>query len=96
MTLPANDRFRRQCAEDAGPIGGPLTRFRAVTKSDEDDLEFPCRAVYVGTAGNLAVIGAEDAESVVLPSMAAGVWHWMRLTKILSTGTTAQGIVIGD
>lgn len=55
------------------------------------------RGIYIGASGNLAVqfVGDADAASVTLVGLAAGVWHPMQVQKILHTGTTATGIVVG-
>lgn len=57
----------------------------------------PTRGVYVGASGNLAVIfvGDKDADTVTLVGLAAGIWHPIQVRRILQTGTTATGIVVG-
>lgn len=57
----------------------------------------PTRALYVGVTGNVAVIfvGDKDADAVTLVGLAAGVWHPIQVRRILATGTTATGIVVG-
>ena len=74
-----------------------IKRAAAVTPSDTTDLASPTRAVYVGASGNLVVIfvGDQDAATTTLVGLAAGVWHPMQVRRILSTSTTATGIVAG-
>lgn len=69
------------------------TQFGSVTKSDSNYLDFVPRGVYVGGSGDLAV---EDSggNQVTFVGLAAGVVHPISPYKILSTGTTATGIVI--
>ena len=67
---------------------------RAWTASDTQDLPRPTNGVYVGTSGDVKVTWVNGDVSVV-PSLAAGVWHPMKVTRIWSTSTTAGGIHIG-
>lgn len=55
------------------------------------------RAIYVGASGNLTVqfAGDADAATVQLVGLAAGVWHPMQVQKILQSGATATGVVVG-
>ena len=73
---------------DAGPISYGI----AVTPSDSVDLTNPCRGIYVGVSGNVAVVLA-GGETVTFVNLVAGVLHGIRATRILSTGTTATSIV---
>lgn len=59
-----------------------------ITKSDSTVLEPPTRAVWVGGAGDLAVLYF-DGSTDVLKTVPAGTLLPIRVTKILSTGTTA-------
>jgi len=70
----------------------PLVHFEVITKSDSTTYDPPLRAILVGTSGNLAVIGEDDAAAVTITGVAAGVWHRMKVTKIMSTNTTAVDI----
>ena len=66
--------------------------FRVVTPSDALDLpDGPCKGLYVGTQGNLAVIGADDEEAVTL--VAAIGWLPVCAKRIKAEGTTADAIV---
>jgi hypothetical protein len=69
----------------------PGSVFRAVTPSDT--VVQPFRAVYVGGAGNLAVIGLDDTAAVTFTGVVAGTLLPIRVSKILATGTTATAIV---
>jgi hypothetical protein len=73
----------------------PMTHLAAVTPHDTNDLAFLSRGVYVGVTGNLAVLDAAG-NAVTITSLAAGVWHPLRLSRIKSTGTTATSILIGE
>lgn len=61
----------------------------AVSPSDGSDLGYVTRAIIVETAGNVAMVTA-GGNSVTL-TLPAGVFP-LRVTRILSTGTTATGI----
>lgn len=78
----------------SGGLTGPLTRFAAVTPSDDTDLVNRPRAVLVGSQGDLSIID-EAGDTTVIPGVAAGVWHPMRPVRIRATGTTATNIRIG-
>ena len=56
---------------------------------------FKIRGVSFGTAGALKIDTATDS-GVVIPSgaLAAGIMHPIEITKIYSSGTGAQGIVV--
>lgn len=70
------------------------TQLRDVTPDDNNDLDLgPCRGFIVAVAGNVNVIAFGDDTAVVLPSMVAGVVHPVAVKRILSTSTTATGIV---
>lgn len=68
----------------------------AVTPSDSTQLAKRTRAIIVGVAGNVACEMYEPASNklatVVIP-VAAGVQIAIETKKILSTNTTATGIV---
>lgn len=65
----------------------------AVTKSDSNTLADGVRGVWVGGAGDLAVILAGDTAAVTLSAVPAGVLLPIQPSKIMSTNTTATLIV---
>lgn len=71
----------------------PIEWAEPVTTSDTTDLA-PFRAVYVGTAGNLAIRQLNGANRTYT-NVAAGTWFPVRGDRILSTGTTASGLLVG-
>lgn len=73
-------------------LDNPPRNAVSVTKSDTNDLAYTSRGVYIGTTGNLAVI-MDGGQSVVFKNLAAGMMHPMRVTRVLSTGTTAVDIL---
>ena len=63
----------------------------AVTTSDSADNIYD--AIWVGTGGNLAVMGANDTSAVTLGSVASGTLLPISVRKIMTTNTTASAIV---
>jgi hypothetical protein len=73
-----------------GGLGSPMTDGVAVTASDSTVLT-TTRAIFVGGAGNLAVV-MSNGTTVTLTGVTAGSWLPLRVTKVKSTGTTATNI----
>lgn len=81
-----------------------LTSFRTVTPGSTD-LGIPLeehepdgkkiypRALLLGTAGNVTIVGIDDTASVVQKNLAAGVWHPICARQILAT--TGADLVVG-
>lgn len=66
--------------------------FYAVTPNDSTDLTHgQCRALFVGTGGNVAVLN-DDGDSVTF-AVGDGQVLPIRTTRVLATGTDASGIV---
>lgn len=63
----------------------------AVTKSDTTLVN--CRALYVGGAGDVAIIGYDDTVAVTLSAVPAGTLLPIACQKVMSTNTTATLIV---
>lgn len=68
----------------------PSEKFFPVTPNDSTELEYT-RAVMVASAGNLAVRRIDNTDVVL--AVPAGLIP-IRVRRILSTGTTAQGISV--
>ena len=62
---------------------------RVIVPSDTVDLPFATKAIYVGGAGDVAMIMDGDTVAVTRKNMAAGVAHVMQVRRVLVTGTTA-------
>ncbi|SIS84845.1 spike base protein, RCAP_Rcc01079 family [Phaeovulum vinaykumarii] len=71
-------------------MSDPAVHLEAITPSDSTDLARVTRALWVGQAGDLAVVSAAG-ESVTLPN-AEGLIP-IRVTRVRATGTTATGLV---
>lgn len=72
----------------------PGKKLVAITTSDSTDYsDDPFRAVWVGGAGNIAVIAENDTAAVTISGVQAGTLLPISVTKIMSTNTTATLIV---
>lgn len=63
----------------------------SVTPSDSNDLTFTSRALYVGVSGDVRVLTA-GGSTVTFTNVAEGLLP-MRVSRVLSSGTTAADIV---
>lgn len=82
------DRFE---AHAAG-LEAPASHGFAVTPHDSNPLAETTRALYVGSAGNVALVLASGA-SVTFANVAGGSWLPVRAVQVRATGTTASAIV---
>jgi hypothetical protein len=74
------------------PSGLSARNAVAVTPSNDDDLTYTSRAVFVGTGGNLNVDMA-SGDTVLLTAVPAGAFLPISVNRIRSTSTTASNIV---
>lgn len=83
------------------PVGAPASSGILVTPSDSAPLPFTSTALWVGGAGNLAVVMANQSGAGGPPllaattfcSVAAGQWMPIQVQYVLSTNTTATAII---
>ncbi len=73
-------------------LGDPGFDGAAVTSSDDNDLATTARCLYIGGAGNVAVITA-GGSTVTFVAVNAGSFLPVRAARVLATGTTATSIV---
>jgi hypothetical protein len=72
----------------------PATKLVAVTPHDDNDLAGGiCRALWVGGAGNVAVIAADDTDPVTIVAVSAGRELPISVKRVRATNTTATSIV---
>lgn len=73
----------------------PASKAYAVTPNDGADISFVSRAIWVGSAGNLRVMMADQypSEPVTFVAVAAGTLLPIRVRRVYSTGTTAGNIL---
>jgi hypothetical protein len=74
------------------PSGLSARNAVAVTPSNDDDLTYTSRAVFVGGAGNLNVDMA-GGDTVLLTGLLAGSFLPISVNRIRSTSTTATNII---
>lgn len=76
------------------PNWAPATRLVAITKSDSTDLtDNKIRALWVGGAGDVAVLAIGDSAAVTLSAVPAGSIVPVMVKKVMSTNTSASLIV---
>jgi hypothetical protein len=83
-------------ASEFYPKDGPLSNawnLAAVTPHDTNELTYTARALYIGGAGDVALIAGGDSAAVTLASVPAGTILPIRAKVVKSTGTTATNIV---
>ena len=80
-------------AKSRGGVNSPAQKCFAITKSDTDELPYITNYLYIGGAGNVAVILEGDTAAVTLTGLAVGVLHKLRVKQVMSTNTTATAIV---
>lgn len=83
-------------ASSSDNVSAPCRRWVAVTPSDTVDLPEIPKALYIGGAGDVAMIGVASpagASAVAWRAAFAGMILPVRPRRILATGTTATFIV---
>jgi len=68
----------------------PATKWATITNSDTADLTHACRAIYVLTDGNLAIVGHDD-NAVTIP-VVTGQLLPFEVKRINATGSTATAM----
>jgi hypothetical protein len=81
---------------DKFPDGAVLGIERRWTPTPDADEEFISRGLYISVAGDVECILKGETTSTVQSALAVGVWHSMRVKRIVSAGTTATGILLGE
>lgn len=77
------------CGDD--PLG-PARHAAAVNPSDSADLPTSSKRLWVGGAGNVALITV-GGDTVTYNSVPAGTYLKVRVARVKSTGTTATNII---
>jgi hypothetical protein len=71
----------------------PAVETAAVVPNNSSDLPVTCRALWVGTAGDVALMADGDAVAVTIKNVANGTLVPIRTRRVMATGTTATDIV---
>ena len=88
-TMP-EDKF----ANHAPGLDSPVSKGFNITPDDDNDLALVTRGIYVGEAGDLTVILADDTSPLTYHNLPVGLWS-LRIKRVLATGTNA-GHLIGQ
>lgn len=89
MTISRTER------DEVGRISAPCVTLKDVTPHSADDLpDGVCKALYVGTGGDLVVVAENDASSVTLKNVPDGTWIPVRVRAVRSSGN-ADDIIAG-
>lgn len=73
-------------------LGRPARGGFAITKSNTVDFDDPTQAIYVGTTGDVAVVGIDDSV-VTYVGVPAGAILPVQAKRVNSTNTTASNLV---
>jgi hypothetical protein len=74
-------------------LNSPASKLTAITPDDSNDLANICRALYVGSGGNVAVIAAGDSVAVTIPSVPSGAILPIRVKRLMLSNTTAGSFI---
>lgn len=81
--------------QDSFPVNSSLSQarnFEAIVPNDGADLPRRYKAIYVGVAGDISLVG-DSSPSGVVHTVAAGAVLICSPVRILDTGTDADNIV---
>ncbi|MEQ1770388.1 MAG: hypothetical protein ABL879_11165 [Devosia sp.] len=82
------DRYAARNVSSVAPAANAF----AITPNDSTDLEELCRALYVGSAGNISVVLKLGA-TVTFVGVPAGSILPVRAVRVRATGTTAGSLL---
>jgi len=71
----------------------PAIQAAPLTKSDANVIDPPTKAIYVGGAGDVTVLMADDSTPVTFAGVQAGTLLPIRIQKLMSTGTAATSVL---
>jgi len=80
-------------ATHTGGLDSPAQKAFAITPNDTTDLAVTTRAIYTGAGGTIVCTLAGDSSSVTFTNVPAGSILPIRVMRVLSTGTTAVGLI---
>ena len=85
--MPALDTFANQTPG----VSGPFLSAASVAPHDSNELTHVTRALWVGTAGNLALV-TQDGSAITFANFGPA-WLPGRIRAVKATGTTATDLV---
>lgn len=86
--MSATDNF----SSNTSGLDSPAQNAAAITPSDTTDIAVVTRAIYVGTGGDLKVT-MRGGQTVTFKAVQGGTLLPIRVSRVLSTGTTAANLV---
>lgn len=69
-------------------VTAPAKNIKVITPNDSTDLTDVTKALYIGSAGAVAVIAADDTVAVTIPGVQAGSILPIRVKRVMATNTT--------
>lgn len=75
--------------EGLGSSGDPVE----ITPHNTNDLAEPVRALWIGTGGNVEVVGTRSTSAVVFKNVPSGTLLPVRARRVRAAGTDAQDII---
>lgn len=89
---PELDRYQFE-----GGLSTQCRRAFLASPSNTADLPAYSKAIFVTSAGNICVVpvGNDDAVTVTFPVAANEVFTFCQVRRIMATGTTASGLIVG-
>lgn len=82
------DKFAKQYSS----VIGPMAEAFAITPNNSNDFAQTTRSLYVGGAGNVAIMSASGANTTFV-AVPVGTVLPIRAQRVLFTGTTATNLV---
>lgn len=93
MLKKSNGQLIEATSSDQGEMNLSSGDVLAVTVADDDSEDFSvCRALYVGTGGNVKVL-TEQGQTVTFVNVSDGFVLPVRCTRVFDTDTTADDIL---
>lgn len=71
----------------------PACNSASVTPSDESELAFLTRGLYVGVGGNVSVKLRDDSTAVIFVGVAEGTILPLQVKQVMATNTTSTNII---
>ena len=82
-----------QFQSHADQVSAPARRVVAVTPHDSNPLGDVAKALYVGTAGHVALRAIDSSTDAVFKNVPAGTVLPVRASHVRATGTSAAALV---
>lgn len=81
------------CVGFSGDMASPCTHAFVITPDDDNDLSTMPRGIYIGSAGDVNAIAADDTDPVLFPLLQPGSVLPIRVRRVLEAGTTVRVLV---